>query len=133
MANSGKYLEDMVQGHFDKSVAGIWCHRFMDSKAARNLGARQPSDFLIAVTGRLPTLLECKSIKSDFRLKKFAQHSRMVRAGMAGVIGVILVHHWQIDKYRVFNINDIELGKPSFDLKKVCDELDWDEAIEKLI
>lgn len=132
MANDGKYLEDMVQDHFDKSVAGIWCHRFMDSKAARNLGAKQPADFLIAAESS-PRLLECKSVKHNFRLKRFVQHSRMVRARMAGINGIILVHHWQLDVYRVFDISKIELGKPSFDLRKICEELDWEEAMERLV
>ncbi len=134
MRNSGKYLEDMAQKHLDRDdVPGVWIHRFMDSKSARNLGAKQPADFLFSVVGGSATLLECKSVKHDFRLPKFVQHSRMVRAGMAGMRGIILTHHWSIDKYRVVNIKDLKLGAPSHDLRKICPELDWEEAMRRLI
>lgn len=134
MINSGKYLEDMFQTQFDRDdVPGVWCHRFPDSKAARNLIGKQPADFLLAVIGGSSSLVECKSIKHVYRLPKFVQHSRMVRAGMAGVRGIILVHHWQIDKYRVVNIKDLKLGAPSHDLRKICEELDWEEAIKRIL
>ena len=123
----------MFQKQFDREdTPSVWCHRFPDSKSARNLIEKQPSDFILVVVGEV-TLVECKSVKHLYRLPKFAQHSRMVKAAMAGVGGKILVHHWHSDTFRVILVKDLRLGAASHDLRKLCEELTWTEATERIL
>lgn len=127
--NDGKYLESNVENYFNsKRDPEIMIHRLNDSGAARNLTAAQPGDFLLAIKPNL-FLLECKSIKHKYRLPKFSQHARMNRWEMAGVQGVLLVHHSVDDFYRVVRVSQLPIGQPSFDLE-AWRPLTFEQAME---
>ena len=51
---------------------------------------------------------------------------------MAGMRGFVLIHHYKIDKFRLIDIEDLELGKPSFDLRE-WPELTWSEVIGEVL
>jgi hypothetical protein len=131
MDNDGKYLETAVKEHYDTlKDPSIVLHRFNDSTAGRNLTAAQPADFFIAKSGA-SILLECKSTQHPSRLPKFAQHPRMLRWGRAGVFGVVLVHHYKEDVYRLVEVADLAIGKASFDLKPYP-TMDFNQAMKEI-
>jgi hypothetical protein len=132
MRNDGKYLEDAFQSDLENDDQNIWLHRFPDSKAARGMIAAQPADFLLAVNGKKTILIDCKSVKHKYRVPKFSQHGKMRLAGMAGLPSYLLVHHYMIDKYRVVNVKDLDPKAASHDLRGY-EELDWKEAIERIV
>lgn len=129
--NDGKYLEQSVSNYYETlKDPEIFMHRFNDSGAARNLTAAQPSDFLVIVRGK-GTFLECKSIKHQYRLKKFAQHSRINRAATAGTPGLLLVHHSVDDFYRVVPVAELDIGQSSFDLSQY-NILTFEESMRRI-
>ena len=129
--NSGKYLEIAVKDHYETlKDPRIIMHRFNDSTAGRNLTAAQPADFIIVNQGKT-ILLECKSTQHQCRLPKFAQHPRMLRWGRAGVFGVVLVHHYKEDVYRLVEVADLAIGKASFDLKPYP-TMDFNQAMKEI-
>ena len=129
MRNDGKYLETDIQDYFNSlGMSTIILHRFNDSAAARNLTKAPPADFLVKLLGEDAILLECKSVKHNYRLPKFVQHPRMVKWGMAGTGGMILVHHYMTDTYRCISVKSLKLGAPSHDLRKF-EELTMEQAM----
>lgn len=130
MRNDGLYLEKMTQDYF-KKTDGRWYHRLNDSAGSRNLVKAQPSDAICCVDGH-SFLLEMKSTKVPKRLPRFVQLPRMKLAALAGMDGYILVHRYLVDVYYVLNIKSLSLEDASYDLSEYP-ELDWDEAMRKLI
>ncbi len=131
--NSGKYLEDAVSKVLGKNTKeNMHWRRLYDSHTARNWMSAQPADFFLAI----PNIkfkschLECKSQKGKtFRLKKFSQHQTMVRWSWAGVAGFVLVHFYEVNKFVIVDVNNLEIGKPSWLLK---DEKHFDTIEECL-
>ena len=115
----GKETEAMVLEvltEFNKRV-GFAFHRLPDAKSARGVLAAQAADFIVA-SGR-GLFLEVKAIKHAFRLPrdKVRQLPTLKKFEMAGMPGVIVVHHYIEGVWRCFLAKDLELGLPSWDLR----------------
>lgn len=74
----------------------------------------------------LSVLLEVKETQHDYRLTrdKVSQLPRMKKVVSAGAYGYIIVYHSTIKKWRIININDLEFGVPSWDLRGLSEEFD---------
>ena len=129
MKQDGKYLEKAVEKAFKENNA--WYHRLNDSAAGRNLTSAQPADAICCSNGH-SFLLELKSTKVPRRLPRFVQHSRMKLAYDNGLDGYVLVHRYEADIFYLLNIKDLELGKPSHDLRE-WPELTWSEVIGEVL
>lgn len=92
-------------------------HRLSDAKAARGAIAAQPADFIIA-DGKKGLFLEVKSIKHPYRLTRdgVRQLPLMKKFELAGMPSLILVHHYLEGVWRVVTPDQLEPGKPSWDL-----------------
>lgn len=129
--NDGKYLEKLCIKYVESlNLPEVWIHKLNDSGMARNLTKEQPADFIVSTTAET-FLLECKSCKHRYRLPKFVQLPRMKRAELAGLSGKLLVHHWEIDVYRVININGLSLAAASHDLRGYA-ELTVEQALTEV-
>lgn len=93
-------------------------HRLPDAKAARSLLSAQPADMVVA-DGKKGLFLEVKACKHPFRLAKdkVRQLPLLRKFAMAGMPGVIVVHHYIEGVWRCFLAKDLEFGLPTWDLR----------------
>lgn len=126
-ANRGKKAEEMVQKFLTEWAA---CNphrsfeRLADAKAAGRTIKAAASDF-VAWTwtpyGSYTVFVEVKQTSHNYRLAKdkVSQLPRLRKLCQCGCICLILVHHSELDAWRVANAEELELDKPSWDLSKL--------------
>jgi hypothetical protein len=136
MRNDGAYLETAMEDYFKtiKKASFFW-RRLYDTKAARNVLPAQPSDFFFSFIrkegGSYPYHLECKSRKGKtFRLPKPSQFNAMRRWSLAGVRGLFLVHFYELDKFALASVRDLDSKAKSWVLDDHYDSIE--EAFEFL-
>lgn len=117
----GKETERLVEQLLDEENtrrADFAWHRFPDSRAAGRVIAAQPSDYLVA-NGKRTFLLEAKAMSHPYRLPKdkVRQLATMHKFDAASTKGVIVVNHYLEGVWRCFRATDLELGRPSWDLR----------------
>jgi hypothetical protein len=112
-----KLVESLLDQENTRRLDFAW-HRFPDSKAAGRVIAAQPSDYLVA-NGKRTFLLEVKATNHAYRLAKdkVRQLAVMHKFDAASTKGVIVVNHYMDNLWRCFRATDLELGKPSWDLR----------------
>lgn len=118
-ANRGKSTEKKVE-NFLKSLnckANVAYLRFPDSRSARNFLAAQPADFLVICNG-VPVFIESKHLNASYRLtkNKVSQHAALAKFNAAGAKALVVVEHEGVG-WRAVNIEDLEFGVPSWDLR----------------
>ena len=117
----GKETERLVEQLLDEENtrrADFAWHRFPDSRAAGRVIAAQPSDYLVA-NGKRTFLLEAKALSHAYQLPKdkVRQLATMHKFDAASAKGVIVVNHYLEGVWRCFRATDLELGRPSWDLR----------------
>lgn len=110
-----KLVEDVLRDQ-NRFVEFAW-HRLPDAKAARGALAAQPADYLIACRGR-GFFLEVKALKHEFRLPKdrVSQLPTLKKFGLAGVSGLVMIHHYTIGQWRIVPASSMQTDVPSWDL-----------------
>lgn len=117
----GKETESLVEGVLrdqNRFVEFAW-HRMPDAKAARGALAAQPADYLIACRGR-GFFLEVKALKHEYRLPKdrVSQLATLKKFGLAGVTGLVMIHHYLIGQWRIVPAANLTTDVPSWDLSE---------------
>ena len=117
----GKETERLVEQLLDEENtrrADFAWHRFPDSRAAGRVIEAQPSDYLVA-NGKRTFLLEAKALSHAYQLPKdkVRQLATMHKFDAASAKGVIVVNHYLEGVWRCFRATDLELGRPSWDLR----------------
>lgn len=115
----GKSAEKAVEDLFKRwnEQLGFAWHRFPDARAAMGRLSAQPADYLYFSRGG-GGFLEVKETKHLHRLAKdkVAQLPVLKKFLHAGADAWILVHHTEIDRWRIVCAHDLTLGAPSWDL-----------------
>jgi len=93
-------------------------HRMPDSRAARGLIEAQPCDYLVVAGGNV-VFLEVKETAHEHRIAKdkISQLPTLKKFHYAGATGLLLVLHTGLEKWRIVNVKDLEIGVPSWDLR----------------
>lgn len=123
----GKSTEKQVQDILDlwnQKKLEFAYERLPDARAARGAIKAQVADFMIGIMAGHPAaykqfiLLEVKESKHECRLAKdkIAQLPRIKKWVRACATGLVLVHHTETRLWRLVNADDLEIGKPSWDL-----------------
>lgn len=117
----GKEAEKAVKDLFtvwNRRMDFAW-HRMPDSKASRNLVAAQPADFIVAVSG-VTMWLEAKETQHEGRIAKdkVRQLPLLKKFRLARMPGYVLVLHTTLGRWRIVNVDDLDLGLPSWDLSE---------------
>ena len=112
----GKDFERMVEGVFDslQRSHGFRYHKFVDSHAAGNLVASQPSDYLAALGSQM-VFVEAKASAVETRLHKAmirpAQRGAAIMYGqMLGVPYYILLYSEATQKVTLYNGAEVMRG-----------------------
>lgn len=124
-ADRGKWAEKEVAkvlAHYNSKYSKFAFDRLPDARAARGALKAQLCDFIAIHGGHPPMfyMVEVKEVKHDYRLPrdKVSQLPRMRAWSMAGGLGVILVFHSTIQKWRGIELGDLEGNPPSWDLSE---------------
>jgi hypothetical protein len=100
----GKYAEGEVKKLLDRlnDRADVAWHRMPDSRAARGVIGAQPSDFIVAIAGRV-MWWEAKETHHDYRLPrdKVSQLPTLEKFRMAGMEYVVITYHTEDKIWRV--------------------------------
>lgn len=131
----GKETERMVVevlDEYNKSQHFAY-HRLPDAKSARGALAAQPADFIVS-PGR-GMYLEVKAIKHAFRLPKdkVRQLPTLKKFEMAGMPGVIVVHHYIEGVWRVLRPKYLDFGVPSWDISYAYGYRSVQEALNEAL
>ena len=120
--NDGKYLENEVEKYInDLKRMEVAIMRLPDSRSARNLMAGQNADFIVSTSEMGAAHLECKSIKGDkLVLRKFRQLPNMKRWSAAGLRGFVLCHFYDLDRFALVNVDDLDPSKASWKINNAC-------------
>lgn len=120
---TGKETEKLVETLLKKmnEKAGFSYHRLPDAKAARGFLAAQPADFVWwCWEGHRHAggYLEVKATKHESRLAKdkVPQLPMLHKHALAGAVGLVLVHHYLLGKWRIIDAKRLVTGVPSWEL-----------------
>lgn len=122
----GKFAEKEVLdflARWNTSNAHFAFEKLADARAARGAIKAQISDFILQLGGRENPrfiILEVKETTHHFRIAKdkLAQLPRIRKWYHAGAEGVMLIYHRGLQGWRVVDLSTLELGVPSWDLRR---------------
>ena len=91
--------------------------RLPDAHAARGMLQEQPADFHVDCCGK-SIYIEAKETENESQISigDFPQFHRMKRKMMAGALGIVVVYHTKLRKYRIVNLKDFPLSTTVFKL-----------------
>lgn len=132
IADRGKGAEAEVE-----SVLKAWNEKYYafaymrlpDARSARNYISAQIADFQM-MFGGVFIPLEVKETEHDYRLKKdkVRQLALLRKWCNAGAKALVVTHHSQIKVWRVVQVNDLEKGSTSWDMRKHSQDFDTADA-----
>lgn len=148
IANRGKYAEFIVQTYLDRLNEAVMNFSYDRQPDARAAGGRLKAalcDYLWwwednglrdgSVT-KVSGLLEVKETKHDYRLAKdkLDQLPRMRKIRRAGAVGIVLVYHTTIEKWRIADLSFFDGPiPPSWDLSKLPTYDSLSDAMESAV
>lgn len=123
----GKWTEKQVEGelkYLNGKFASFCYERLPDARAARGALKASLCDFLFwwkrDTDHKVSGLLEAKETEHDYRLPKdkLGQLARMRKVRLAGGVGVVIIYHSGLSKFRIAPLEffDGEIP-PSWDLR----------------
>lgn len=116
---TGKETENIVEKLFTEwnSRANFAWHRLPDAHSSRGRTPAQPADYLWA-NAPDAGFLEVKALKHPVRLPadRVTQLPTLKKFRHAGMLGLVLVHHYMDQKWRCISVDDLEFGVPSWEL-----------------
>jgi penicillin-binding protein-related factor A (putative recombinase) len=133
--NDGKYLEQALQDELSKTIHPLlqW-RRLHDSFTAKGkMLPAQPADFFLCFNEKC-FHLECKTSKEkNLRLKMFSQYADMRRWDSTGVIGVVIIHFYTVDRLFLMPVNRLE-DAPSWKCDVLGTEvMNLEEAVNRIM
>ena len=113
-----KIVETVLKKWNSRVTFAYW--RLPDSRSARSFLVAQPGDYCF-FSGAYSGILEVKSSLHPSRIAKdkISQLPTLQKLELAGAHSVILIHHSEIDKWRVLYPSELAMNVPSWDLTDV--------------
>ena len=110
-----KIVETVLKKWNSRVTFAYW--RLPDSRSARSFLVAQPGDYCF-FSGSHAGIIEVKSSLHPSRIAKdkISQLPILQKLALAGASSVILIHHSEIDKWRVLYPSDLAMNVPSWEL-----------------
>ena len=120
MPPKGKNAEKKLTKHLKERAPrpDFWFHRFPDAGVCQGRLPKQPADYLIVYRG-VPALLEVKEEKRPAQIaaSRLTQAPKMKRFAMAGGPAFFIIHHYELNVWRLISIGEVTQKKGTIQLK----------------